>query len=147
MREIELQRELREAVLAQTLLMDSPPPSFRARLGILRTLVKTAGTVPNRSLLVLHSEPRKIFPLEEDIVVGSAAACDIVLDGEYVSHQHCTLRTVPEGWLLEDQGSTNGLYVNGRKVERRVLLDGDVIQIGHFTLTFFRKMTDACPAP
>ncbi|NOY81095.1 MAG: FHA domain-containing protein [Kiritimatiellaeota bacterium] len=143
MGEFELQRELRQAVLAQTLLMDAPSPPIRARLGALRALVKEAGTGLDRPVLVLHSEPRELFRLDADLVIGSAAACGIVLDGEYVSHKHCVLRKVPEGWLLEDQGSTNGVFVNGKKVERRILLDGDVIQIGRFTLTFFRETTPA----
>lgn len=139
-----LQSELREAVLAQTMLMDAPPQQIRARLGTLRTLARRSDVEPRDCpTLVSEALPKGVAALHSDVIIGSSRACDIQLDDECVSHEHCTLKKVAEGWLLEDRGSTNGVYVNGRKVRRRILLDGDLLQVGNATLTFFREQFPA----
>src|SRR5690349_5157188 len=50
-------------------------------------------------------------------LVGSAADCDIVVDSPLVSSRHCLLRRTPEGWRIDDLNSSNGTFVNGRRVE------------------------------
>jgi pSer/pThr/pTyr-binding forkhead associated (FHA) protein len=42
----------------------------------------------------------------------------------------------PDGWLLIDLGSTNGCFVNGRRVREHRLRDGDLIAVGHHQLRF-----------
>src|SRR5258706_7995144 len=55
------------------------------------------------------------------------------------SRQHCRLSRVdfgPSKWSITDNQSTNGLFVNGRRVEFKELSDGDVIRIGQYELQF-----------
>jgi pSer/pThr/pTyr-binding forkhead associated (FHA) protein len=42
-------------------------------------------------------------------------------------------------WLVEDQGSLNGTFVNRRRVESAELADGDELQIGKYRLTFLTR--------
>jgi pSer/pThr/pTyr-binding forkhead associated (FHA) protein len=42
----------------------------------------------------------------------------------------------PEGWMLIDLSSTNGCFVNGRRVREHRLRDGDLIAVGHHQLRF-----------
>ena len=140
-----LQLELREAVLARTMLMDGPPRQIRARLGTLFSLAHlTDAATRDCPILVSESLPKGMVALcSNSVAIGSSRACDIRIEGECVSREHCVLKKVQKDWLLEDRSSTNGIYVNGRKVRRRILLDGDLLQVGYVALTFFREHVPA----
>jgi DNA-binding NtrC family response regulator len=62
-----------------------------------------------------------------------------------MSSSHARIRRGDEGWTLEDAGSTNGSFVNGYKVDRAVLGDGDVIELGH--ALFVMRYALPTPAP
>jgi hypothetical protein len=68
--------------------------------------------------------------------VGRHADADIFLDDVTVSRRHVTLRKTDHGIELHDNGSLNGSYVNGERVEQRGLATGDEVQIGRFKLMF-----------
>lgn len=63
--------------------------------------------------------------------IGRASGVDFVVDAALVSRVHCrlTLSDTNE-LLLEDLGSTNGTFVNGEKVPKAVLSDGDKVTVG-----------------
>ena len=63
--------------------------------------------------------------------LGRAPRADFVVDAALVSRVHCrfTLNDINE-LELEDLGSTNGTFVNGKKVLRATLSDGDKLTIG-----------------
>ena len=71
-------------------------------------------------------------PLERaETVIGRDAVCDIVLSDAATSARHARIRRGPGGFYeLEDLGSTNGVFVEGERVEKMTLLDGDTFQIG-----------------
>ncbi len=105
-------------------------------------------TQPGESFdLMAHIDPRLVVEsspvlapgtevkLEGWIMIGRSPASDLVLDDPFVSQTHA--RVVPRGQLhfVEDLGSTNGTFVNGREVvEAQLLLDAEV-RIGE---TIFR---------
>jgi S1-C subfamily serine protease len=65
--------------------------------------------------------------------IGRDEGMDLVIpggDARYVSRHHVTLSASGGDWLLQDEGSTNGTFVNGRRVQRHVLGDGDVVRLG-----------------
>ncbi|OFW46374.1 MAG: hypothetical protein A3J29_17905 [Acidobacteria bacterium RIFCSPLOWO2_12_FULL_67_14b] len=63
--------------------------------------------------------------------LGRAPRADFVVDAALVSRVHCRFVLSEENQLaIEDLGSTNGTYVNGRKVVRSTLNDGDKIKVG-----------------
>jgi len=77
------------------------------------------------------------FSLDAPVVnAGRHPDCGISLDDVTVSRDHAEFRHTPEGVVLTDLGSTNGVYVNGRMVERVYLSDGDQVLIGKFHLVF-----------
>jgi len=62
------------------------------------------------------------------ITIGGSATSDIVLSGPHVSRTHATV-TVSAGRLVYRDRSSNGSYVNGQRVDERVVQAGDVVTI------------------
>ncbi|HJU41839.1 MAG TPA: FHA domain-containing protein [Vicinamibacterales bacterium] len=63
--------------------------------------------------------------------VGRAPRADFVIDVPMVSRVHCRLMVTASNELeLEDMGSTNGTFVNGEKITKATLNDGDKVTIG-----------------
>ena len=71
--------------------------------------------------------------------IGRSPDCDVFLDDVTVSRNHAVLVDQDGRFLIEDEGSLNGTYVNRRRVETAELEDGDELQIGKYRLTFFAK--------
>ena len=70
------------------------------------------------------------------VVLGRSREADIVLQDPNVSRRHAELRRDEGGWQVVDLGSTNGIKVNGRRVDHQPLRPGDEITIGVTDLTF-----------
>ena len=89
-------------------------------------MVVTAGEQSGVSV-VLGSSP---------ITVGRAQGSTIVLDDDYASGQHARLVPGPDGqWMVEDLGSTNGTYLDGRKIAGPTpIAIGNSIRIGKTVL-------------
>ncbi len=81
----------------------------------------------------------KMFKLDRnEMVIGRAAECDIMLDDEGVSRKHAKISVRADGTIqLLDLNSTNGTFSNGEKIEIQALKDGDKIQIGSATILKF----------
>jgi len=75
------------------------------------------------------------FDLDDgEVTVGRAGDNDIVLPDERVSRRHCRMEAAGDSVLIEDLGSSNGTYVNGRAVERARLFEGDEVRLGGHVL-------------
>ncbi|NNC65364.1 MAG: FHA domain-containing protein [Gammaproteobacteria bacterium] len=70
------------------------------------------------------------------MVLGRDQACDISLDSSYVSRYQNLFMETESGWMLIDLNSTNGCFVNGRRVTQHELQDGDIIAVGHHKINF-----------
>lgn len=72
------------------------------------------------------------FPIYPDkpIVVGRSSDLDMVLVEDMVSRKHARIAIAPDGITIEDMGSTNGTFVNGEKVKKAKLKEGDRVLIG-----------------
>jgi pSer/pThr/pTyr-binding forkhead associated (FHA) protein len=68
------------------------------------------------------------------MIVGRSRDCDIVLDNLGVSRMHAELGFDNGEFVVDDLGSANGSVLNGTRVEKASLGDGDVLQIGKFQL-------------
>jgi ABC-type multidrug transport system ATPase subunit/pSer/pThr/pTyr-binding forkhead associated (FHA) protein len=91
-----------------------------------RALVETGGIAPFS---------RKTFQQKNPLTVGRATDNDIRLDGLQVSNYHARVSNRDGETLIEDVDSTNGVYVNGSRITRRVSVgENDTIQIGPFLL-------------
>lgn len=74
---------------------------------------------------------------QETIRVGAHKSNDLVLDGDLaVSRHHAELQFTDRGYLLVDLKSTNGTFVDGRRVERAYLTDGSMLRLGDTKLVF-----------
>jgi type II secretory pathway predicted ATPase ExeA len=70
------------------------------------------------------------------MVLGRDDSCDISLDSRYVSRFQNLFLETNDGWMLIDLSSTNGCFVNGRRVREHRLRDGDLIAVGHHQMRF-----------
>src|SRR4051812_10872313 len=119
-----------------------PDTSLRA----LESTVLTAVTLPKGTveparhacLVVLFGAEigRRIELEGKDIVIGRASSADLQLDSDSVSRTHAIISRTSRGFIVRDQESTNGTFVNDQPVRERALKDGDQIRIGRAMLKF-----------
>ena len=108
--------------------------SIRAHIG------PTASPRPHKAaaeVVVVRGEATngQRFSLGSPVVVGRSADADIVIEDPYASELHFRLGTQAGEVMLHDLGSTNGTYVNGRRVTTPTTLSkGDSIQVGRTIL-------------
>lgn len=83
---------------------------------------------------------KKIQLKQDSMTLGSARGNSIRLKGDYVSQEHAVIRKrVDARWMIENK-SEYGLLVNAERVEARVLVHGDTIQIGSANLLAFEDL-------
>jgi Protein of unknown function (DUF3662)/FHA domain len=73
------------------------------------------------------------------LVIGRSRDCDLTLDDPNVSRRHAEIRQENDAYFVVDLGSTNGIEVNGSRVEQAALEHGDQIVLGRTSLTFDRE--------
>jgi ABC transport system ATP-binding/permease protein len=94
---------------------------------ILRT---TTEGLPEKTFRILPGGVRTI---------GRAAGADFIVDAALVSRVHCRVTALDDGGLeIRDLDSTNGTFVNGRRVESARLTPGDRMQVGRVELVALR---------
>jgi len=72
------------------------------------------------------------FPLTDELTVGRAAGCHVTIDDTYASQIHARVFAREGQLLVEDLGSTNGTYLNRKKVHGpQVMRRGDRLQVGN----------------
>lgn len=79
----------------------------------------------------------KQHKLEKNTDLGRSPDADVLIEDEGVSRLHAKIEKTSEGYVLWDNGSTNGVFVNGDKIKRHPLEDGDKVQIGSNTILKF----------
>jgi FHA domain-containing protein/uncharacterized protein DUF1707 len=72
--------------------------------------------------------------LHARLTIGRSSGCQLVVGDDTVSRRHAELRVQDGRWLLRDLGSSNGTWVNGRRVIEAEVLPGDVVQLGAHVL-------------
>ena len=83
------------------------------------------------SVLEVHPAGNRERRLDSGGVIGRANVCDIHLDDPFVSRRHARVISSNVGTAIEDLGSSNGIYVNGRRSAGITPLHpGDVVQLG-----------------
>ena len=71
-----------------------------------------------------------------ELSVGRDPKCDVFLNDMTVSRLHASIDVKPDGCVIRDENSFNGVWVNNRAIEACSLQPGDVIQIGAFCLVY-----------
>jgi hypothetical protein len=89
---------------------------------------------------------REIILDKPSFTMGRKGDNDIVLDHAAVSGHHCKIYSSGNTWFVEDTGSTNGTFVNGKKVLKAGLKHNDVVTVVKYTLTYMEEGAAAAPA-
>ncbi len=94
------------------------------------------GTRPTRALLLAEGRRHVIPP--GGAIIGRSRECDIVLADANVSRRHAEMLPAAAGtWTIADLGSTNGVLVNGHRIDGTAQLQaGDRIALGTAAITF-----------
>jgi hypothetical protein len=72
--------------------------------------------------------------LRQHTLIGRSEHNDLCLPSPYLSRHHAVIVGTPEGYYLMDLNSSNGISLNGRRIERAALCDEDVLGLGPFRL-------------
>jgi pSer/pThr/pTyr-binding forkhead associated (FHA) protein len=88
-------------------------------------------------LLIHESTGIREFELvDEEVHIGRELDNTLRLPDPSVSRHHAVLKRTPEGYMIQDKNSSNGLYVNDEKIAEAALSDGDQFALGQLLLTF-----------
>ena len=106
--------------------MDQPPPPSHDSAHVVgRILLASEGkTVVEREL-----KPGRL-------VIGRTPDNDLQIDSKFISRHHCQIVTQQDSCLIEDLNSTNGIFVQSKRVRRHNLNDGDVVQVGQHEIMY-----------
>lgn len=73
---------------------------------------------------------------EFPFIIGRNDTCHLTVESGRVSREHAEVVRHGSGYLIRDLRSTNGVYINGEKIEEHVLVDGDTVSIADFEFDF-----------
>ena len=86
---------------------------------------------PKLTLIGIRDNELKVLPLKQSVTIGRRRSCDLVLGDSTVSGIHCTIVSEDGKVFVHDEGSTNGTFVNAKKItEKTELHKGDVLSLG-----------------
>lgn len=78
----------------------------------------------------------ELFQLKGRAVVGTAADCDVVMKEPSISGRHAEFTATGSGFRINDLGSTNGTFVNDKRVTTSDLIDNDNVRLGRINFKF-----------
>lgn len=118
-------------------------PGFDAAFGEDKTRVVRPNNPQRPGMIVVRQgkEPGRIYEVrKERLTIGRSRESDIFLEDLAVSRLHTTVGRDESGrYIIRDENSANGTYVNGQRVTEHVLEEGDEIQVGQTVLAFVRR--------
>ena len=85
--------------------------------------------------------------LTHGMVLGRLPACDLTVDDASVSRKHARVEREGDAFVVVDQGSSNGVFQNGRRVERAELRAGDLLTLGSVAFDVLAKPRTTADAP
>ena len=119
-------------------------------LGRIQTSIERLGSVPHpgatgtpaaapewsAELIRVDGERAVTHVLSRRTRIGRAVGCEVQIDSGSVSRHHALILVGPRDSIIEDLNSTNGVLVNGRKVSRQLLNDGDAVTVGEIQFRY-----------
>jgi general secretion pathway protein A len=108
-----------------TMVEHAAPPSTESSHVVGRILLASEG----KTLVERELKPGRL-------VIGRTPDNDLQIDSKFISRHHCQLVTQPDSCLIEDLNSTNGIFVQSKRVRRHNLNDGDVVQVGQHEIMY-----------
>ena len=129
-RNILLQQQMRDNANRQTM---SAPVQEPQKMDLKKTMIGGGGGSP--TVMVSAGSFQKNFTLSKmRMTIGRNAGNDIMIPETTVSGNHADLVNESGNWYIIDANSTNGVLVNGTKVSKQRLNNGDMIKLGAATL-------------
>jgi hypothetical protein len=111
-----------------------PPGGYEPLAGVSGTQILSPAEARAEGLvqeeLFLLVEGRRHRVTQRSTTIGRSRECDIVLQDANASRQHAEIRHIGLDYFAVDLGSTNGTLVNGQRIRRQALANGDRIMIG-----------------
>jgi chromosome segregation ATPase len=93
------------------------------------------------SLLCLTSDvPRQYALTKPTMTIGRSSRCDIQILTQFVSREHVRITTASGAVVVEDLGSTNGIFVNAVRIDRQELRHGDLLTVGETQFRFLESV-------
>ncbi|MFP6631942.1 MAG: FHA domain-containing protein [Planctomycetota bacterium] len=92
-------------------------------------------------------EPRELDFEGPVVLIGRGETNDLVVDDVRSSRKHCSVSETPQGAVLEDLGSSNGISYNGEPVKRTLLESGDKFAIGSTSFYYDKCSVSSSPEP
>lgn len=90
-----------------------------------------------RIVVMFGKKADRIIDLDiNELIVGRGSDAHLDLDHDLISRKHCQIRLVGDGHVVEDLRSTSGTYVNKARATAHILVDGDQIGVGPWTLLY-----------
>jgi hypothetical protein len=87
------------------------------------------------------------YTLSRRTRIGRATGCELQIDSSSVSRHHALVLVGPREAIIEDLNSTNGVIVNGRKISKTLLNDGDSVTIGEIQFRYIARPAHPAPIP
>src|SRR5262245_43658297 len=104
--------------------------------------------------IIVHADGKRTEFILKDgtTILGRSNSASVPLDDRLASRTHCRIERQGDVFVLRDEGSQNGTFLNGAQVLSSVLSPGDQIRIGTTTIYFQREpdqksMTETMIAP
>lgn len=107
--------------------------------------VEMSSLPKDAAVLIVRSGPQagERFVLDDPVThLGRHPDSEIMLDDITVSRRHVAIERTEQGYVVTDEGSLNGTYINQERVDRGQLRHGDELQIGKFRLVLFERADD-----
>ena len=136
--EREERRAVQEQVLAAAARLERDmrvPPPVRPEILPAATAPPAVATAPSvpplraapeaGALVIVREDGGEVPVAKERFVIGRGRHCDLVVDSTKVSREHAAVLREPDGWTIEDLGSSNGTWFRRERIARRRIEDGD----------------------
>ncbi|NNC64429.1 MAG: FHA domain-containing protein [Gammaproteobacteria bacterium] len=113
----------------------------------------TGNTNSNGLAVFVNGKKIEQLPLNGPLIFGRSQNCDVRLDSRLISRHHAIFTVDPDGtYFVSDLDSTNGVLVNGKRIKRRRIVNGDVIDLCEFRVrveldTFLQTAAQEAEAP
>lgn len=133
---------LARAVKAMILEISGPRAgrnSGPAVSGGVAAAARPPGRAPEKMGVTAPGEKARVFDIEDELIIGRADKCNVVITDSYASQIHARVFRRQDSIYIEDMGSTNGTFLNRRKVTSPTPVNrGDTARIGKTEMEFRR---------
>jgi len=124
-------------------IAESPvPEKLLKQVSFLQNIIDDISLPEESGHFILFVDEKKEWHKLTKLHSIGARKSDIIVDDQRVSGPHCQLSVETDSVILEDLHSANGTFINGKKIDRQMLIHGDLIQLGSAVSFIFLEASD-----